>query len=70
MPPLSRPLYVYAKNAALRRPEVLGFLRYYLDNVADLATRARYVAPTAEDQAANRAALSAAAPAAPATDSK
>ena len=68
--PLSRPLYIYAKNSALRRPEVLGFVKYYLDNVADLATRAKYVAPTAEDQAANQAALSAAKPAATATASK
>jgi phosphate transport system substrate-binding protein len=68
--PLSRPLYLYAKNAALRRPEVLGFVKYYLDNVAELATRARYVAPTAEDQAANQAALSAVKPAATATASK
>ena len=40
-------------------PRCSAFVKYYLDNVADLATRARYVAPTAEDQAANQAALSA-----------
>ena len=65
--PLARPLYVYAKNAALRRPEVLEFVKYYLDNVADLATRAKYVAPTAEDRAANQRALAAALPAAATT---
>jgi phosphate transport system substrate-binding protein len=68
--PLSRPLYLYAKNSALQRPEVLAFVKYYLDNIADLATRARYVSPTAEDQAANQAALSAAKPAAATTASK
>ncbi len=68
--PLSRPLYVYAKNSALRRPEVLGFVKYYLDNVADLATRAKYVAPTPEDRAANQDALSAVRPAATTTASK
>ena len=68
--PLSRPLYVYAKNSALRRPEVLGFVKYYLDNVADLATKAKYVAPTAEDRAANLGALSAAGSPATATASK
>ncbi|MEJ7639760.1 MAG: hypothetical protein WKF75_17760 [Singulisphaera sp.] len=35
-------------------------MRYYLDNVADLATRAKYVAATAEDRTANQAALAAA----------
>jgi phosphate transport system substrate-binding protein len=55
--PLSRPLYIYVKNSALRRPEVAAFVKYYLENVAKLATKAGYVAPTAEDQAANRKAL-------------
>jgi hypothetical protein len=45
-------------------------MKYYLDNIADLATRAKYVPPTAEDQAANQAALSAATPAATTTASK
>jgi phosphate transport system substrate-binding protein len=68
--PLSRPLYLYAKNSALQRPEVHAFTKYYLDNVAELATRAKYVPPTAEDQAANQAALSAAKSAATTTASK
>jgi phosphate transport system substrate-binding protein len=55
--PLSRPLYIYVKNSAKRRPEVAAFLKFYLDNIASIAERAGYVAPTAEDQAANRAAL-------------
>jgi phosphate transport system substrate-binding protein len=59
--PLSRPLYIYVKNSAKRRrPEVAAFLKFYLDNVASIAERAGYVAPTADDQAANRAALTAA----------
>lgn len=56
--PLSRPLFVYAKNSALRRPEVSAFLKFYLDNVSALATRAGYVAPTPTDIAANQAAWS------------
>jgi phosphate transport system substrate-binding protein len=56
--PLSRPLYIYVKNSSLRRPAVAAFLKYYLENVGKLAERAGYVAPTAEDQAANRQALS------------
>jgi phosphate transport system substrate-binding protein len=55
--PLSRPLYIYVKNSALRRPEVAAFVKYYLENVGKLATKAGYVAPTAEDMAANLRAL-------------
>lgn len=52
--PLSRPLYIYVKNTALKRPEVAGFVKYYLDNVASLAEKGGYVAATAEDQAENK----------------
>jgi phosphate transport system substrate-binding protein len=51
--PLSRPLFVYVKKKSYRRPGVAAFVTYYLDHVADLATRARYVAPTAADIQAN-----------------
>ena len=30
--PLSRPLYIYVKNSAARRPEVAKFLKFYLEN--------------------------------------
>jgi phosphate transport system substrate-binding protein len=52
--PLSRPLYLYAKNSALRRPEVSAFMKYYLDNIETLTTKAGYVAPTPEERAANQ----------------
>jgi phosphate transport system substrate-binding protein len=55
--PLSRPLYLYAKKSALRRPDVAAFVKFYLDNIVGLAEKAGYVAPTAEDQAANSKAL-------------
>jgi phosphate transport system substrate-binding protein len=45
-PALSRPLFVYAKNSALARPQVRGFLDYYLNNVSDISERAGYVGPT------------------------
>jgi phosphate transport system substrate-binding protein len=64
--PLSRPLYIYAKNSAMRRPEVAGFLKFYLDHIADLATKGGYVSPTAEDRAANENALPAEVKSAPA----
>ena len=55
--PLSRPLYIYVKNSALRRPEVKDFVSYYLRNIKALAEKGGYVAPTADDQAANLQAL-------------
>lgn len=51
--PLSRPLYIYVKDASLRRPGVAAFVRYYLDEIDALAKRGGYVPPTAEDKAAN-----------------
>lgn len=57
--PLSRPLYIYVKKSAMGRPAVASFVRFYLEGVAKFAEKARYVAPTAEDQAANKATLAA-----------
>ena len=57
--PLSRPLYIFVKNSALRRPEVLDFVKYYLDNAARFAEKVLFVAPTADDLAANAKALAA-----------
>ncbi len=62
--PLSRPLYIFVKNSALRRPEVAGFVAYYLGNAGKFSEKAGYVAPTAEDLAANEKALAAANPSA------
>jgi phosphate transport system substrate-binding protein len=56
--PLSRPLFLYVKNSAARRPEVAQFLKYYLGSIDQLAVQAGYNAPTADDQAANQQALS------------
>jgi phosphate transport system substrate-binding protein len=55
--PLSRPLYIFVKNSAMKRPEVIAFLKYYVENVAALAEKGGYVAPTAEDQTGNQNAL-------------
>ena len=57
------------KNSSLRRPEVHAFLKYYLDNVATLAEKGGYVAPHADDKAANQKALPAP-PSATATTAK
>jgi phosphate transport system substrate-binding protein len=63
--PLSRPLYLFVKNSAGRRPEVAAFLKYYLDKIGTLAPKGGYVAPTADDQAANAKTLAAATASAP-----
>ena len=55
--PLSRPLFIYVKNSAARRPEVAKFLKYYLENIDELAVKGGYDPPTAEDKAANQATL-------------
>lgn len=56
--PLSRPLYIFVKNSAARRPEVSQFLRFYLENVDRFAEEGGYDAPMASDKAANQEALS------------
>ena len=55
--PLARRLYIYVKNSTLDRPDGAEFVQFYLDHVADLAKSAGYVAPTADDIAANTQAL-------------
>jgi phosphate transport system substrate-binding protein len=55
--PLSRPLFIYVKNSAARRPEVGQFLRYYLDNIDEFAVTGGYAPPTAEDRKANQETL-------------
>ena len=47
--PLSRPLFIYVKNSAARRPEVKQFLSFYLENVQKLAVEAKYDPPTADE---------------------
>lgn len=58
--PLSRPLYIFAKNSSLRRPDVGGFVRFYLENAGKFAEKAGYVAPHPDDTAANAKVLAAA----------
>lgn len=51
--PLARPLFVYVSRPALERPEVTGFVRYYLTQAIALSTRERFVpAPAAAIDAA------------------
>jgi phosphate transport system substrate-binding protein len=66
--PLSRPLYIFVKNSAGRRPEVAAFVKFYLDKIGTLAPKGGYVAPTADDQAANAKTLAATSASSPATN--
>ncbi len=44
--PLSRPLYLYAKQESFTRPEVEEFIRFALDNETEIAEAAQYVPMT------------------------
>jgi phosphate transport system substrate-binding protein len=50
--PLSRPLFIYAKAASLKRPAVEKFVEYYLQNTGSLATKALFVPLTQEQEQA------------------
>jgi phosphate transport system substrate-binding protein len=58
--PLSRPLFVYAKTSSLERPEVADFLRYMIDNGAEIAEQAQFVPLTADQLAEAKSRLDAA----------
>jgi phosphate transport system substrate-binding protein len=40
--PLSRPLFIYVNTKALQRPEVKGFVMFYLENAEQLAHEVGY----------------------------
>jgi len=41
--PLSRPMFIYAKEQSLRRPEVAAFVKFYLENAPTLVPEVGYV---------------------------
>jgi phosphate transport system substrate-binding protein len=49
--PLSRPLFIYPSDAALKRPEVKAFAEFYVNNYQKIAEEALFV-PLTEAQAA------------------
>ncbi len=51
--PLSRPLFIYVKNSAARRPEAAKFLAFYLEKIDELAKTGGYDPPTEADRASN-----------------
>jgi phosphate transport system substrate-binding protein len=46
--PLSRPLFVYVKQASLQRPEVAAFIEYMLENETEIAEASQFVPLTTE----------------------
>jgi phosphate transport system substrate-binding protein len=52
--PLSRPLFIYASEKAIARPEVDEFIKYYLDNERKIAESALFVDLTDEQAAKSK----------------
>jgi phosphate transport system substrate-binding protein len=52
--PLGRPLFIYASDKAIARPEVKSFLDFYLSNAGQIAEQALYVPMTEEQRAASQ----------------
>ena len=53
--PLSRPLFIYPNDQLLARPEGIAFVKFYIDNSEEIATKALFVPMTAEQQAESAA---------------
>jgi phosphate transport system substrate-binding protein len=49
--PLGRPLFIYPSEEALQKPEVVAFVKFYLDNQDAITTEASYI-PMNEEQVA------------------
>jgi phosphate transport system substrate-binding protein len=52
--PLGRPLFVYASDTALAKPEALAFMNFTIDNADQIATLAGFVPLTGEQLEAQR----------------
>ena len=48
--PLARPLFIYLSDKAAERPEVTDFVNFYIENIDDIVTEARYVPLTDEQK--------------------
>lgn len=48
--PLGRPLFVYASDVALERPETVGFMSFYIENSDEISETAGYVPMTQEQK--------------------
>ena len=57
---MTRPLFIYVSNEALQRPEVQGFVTYYLDTVPSIIEEVGYIGVPDEDLEAAKSELQAA----------
>jgi phosphate transport system substrate-binding protein len=51
--PLSRPVFIYVSSTAMERPEVVDFVRYYMDNAPALVREVGYIPLPADQYEAN-----------------
>ena len=51
--PLSRPLFIYVSKASLARPEVREFVKFYMENGAELTAEVGYVPLSAQEYQRN-----------------
>ncbi|HEU0025382.1 MAG TPA: PstS family phosphate ABC transporter substrate-binding protein [Thermoleophilaceae bacterium] len=51
--PLGRPLFIYPSGKALQKPEVRAFIKFYIDNQAQITEQATYIPMTEEQTAAS-----------------
>ncbi|MEH1015790.1 PstS family phosphate ABC transporter substrate-binding protein [Micromonospora sp. CPCC 206060] len=49
--PLSRPLFIYVSDAAVKKPQVADFVTFYIERIDDIVKEAKYV-PLTEQQKA------------------
>jgi len=54
--PLSRPLFIYPSDSALKKPEVKAFVEYYLENATGVAESVGFIPLTEEQLEASEAA--------------
>ena len=55
--PLGRPLFIYPKAEALKRPEVLAFVEDFVENNATVAEQAKFIPLNAEQETSLKGAL-------------
>ncbi len=48
--PLGRPLFIYAKDESIKRPEVRSFLEFYVENSDTITEQAQFIALTDEQK--------------------
>ncbi len=55
--PLGRPLFVYAKDESVKRPEVRAFLNFYIANSDTITEQAQFIALTEDQKQKSQAAI-------------